>query len=222
MICRRQRILCCFALLVAMTAGAQAGQGSVAGKPGVKNTKVVRQADGSEVVRLADLDAEQVPAILPRSVPIQEQRLGPWLQEAAMEPRLMTALATLPSPPRSEGQNLPEGVDPSLVRSWAEFIDPVLALRWKTIAQMNGFSEALLQHPDNGTKGLKAGGAFANPLPGLVPRLNTGLSTTWSNVVSEGAKRSLSGQQALHEWLMLPIAEPKANPWLSSLGGYRY
>lgn len=29
-------------------------------------------------------------------------------------------------------------------------------------------------------------------------------------------------QQALQEWLRLPMPEPKSNPWLSELGAYRY
>lgn len=133
----------------------------------------------------------------------------------------MTALATLPGMLRDAGQNLPEAVDPSLVRSWAEFIDPSLALKWKTYAQINGFSEALLRRAEEGSKGQSAG-SVTSQMPSKAPWVNTAVGTTWSNVVSEGAKHALSGQQALHEWLTLPMPEPKSNPWLSNLGSYRY
>ena len=87
---------------------------------------------------------------------------------------------------------------------------------------MYGFSEALLRGPEEGAKGRRTGATSVHPLIKGAPWINTGISTTWRNAVSEGAKRSLSGQEALQEWLMLSSPEPMANPWLSNLGSYRY
>lgn len=217
MICRSQKAFCCLALLVIATAPVEAAQDSVESKVDSRKTKVVKQADGSEVIRLADMTYGPSLSITSSAVSTQGQRPGEWPDE----PRLMTALGTLPGMPRGEGQSLTEAVDPSLVRSWAEFIDPSLALKWKSYSQMNGFSEVLRRRAEEGTKGQHEASP-ASPISGKAPWVNTAVGTTWRNVVSEGAKRALPGQQALHEWLMLPMPEPKSNPWLSNLGSYRY
>ena len=193
------------------------------------NTQVVKQPDGSVVERLA---LTSTPARWPRwispinvgtvpdSVSEQSQRLGAWL-ESVTEPQAMTALAAIPGAPRDAGQKLPDMVDPAMVRNWAEFMDPTLALRWKALAEMNGFIETMPQRPEAGSKALKAAPP-GNPWARVLPWVNKGLGITWRNAVSEGSKRSLTGQQALQEWLMLPMPELKSNPWLSSLGSYRY
>lgn len=140
----------------------------------------------------------------------------------AMEPRLMNALAILPAVPRTEGQTLGETVEPAKVRSWAEFMDPTLALKWSRYAIQNGFSAALLWRHEDASKAQKSGGVPESSIARGAPWVNTNLSTTWRNIISEGATRSLSGQQALEEWLKLPTTDPKTNPWLTNLGGYRY
>jgi hypothetical protein len=175
------------------------------------NTQVAQQADGSVVERLAlagmpaGFPQWAVPTHVgtaPPSVSEAVQRLGAWL-DAVTEARAMTVLAASPGTPRNEGQKLPELVDPAKVRNWAEFMDLALALRWKAFAEMNGFSEALLQRPEEGAAVLMSG-------------------SSWRRyAVSQGSKRSTTGQQALQEWLRLPMREP-TNPWLSGLGGYRY
>lgn len=171
---------------------------------------VVKQADGKEMMRLV-------------AAPIVEQQAYILPQHpAAMEPRLMNALATLPAAHRAEGKSLAEMVEPAKVRSWAEFMDPALAQRWGTSTPQNGFSAALLWRPEDRSKAQNAGGLPESPIARGAPWVNTNLSTTWRNVVSEGAAHSLSSQQALQEWLKLPTADPKANPWLSDLGSYRY
>lgn len=209
-----QKTISCLALSIFMAASVQAGQDSAESKADARKTKVVKQADGSEVIRLATLPYSPSPFS-------QEQSQGSWGEAGAAPPRLMTALATLPGMLRGEGQNLPDAVDPSQVRSWAEFIDPSLALQWKSFAQINGFYEALLRLTGKDAQGMHVGG-LGVPMPGKAPGDNGFVGNTWRNVVSEGAKHDLSGQQALREWLVLPMPEPKSNPWLSSLGGYRY
>lgn len=217
MICRSQNVFYCLALLVIASAPVKAAQDSAEGKTDSRKTKVVKQADGSEVIRLADMTYGPSISITSNAISTHGQLPGEWPDE----PRLMTALGTLPGMPRGEGQSLTEAVDPSLVRSWAEFIDPSLALKWKSYAQINGFSEVQRWRADEGTKGPHVA-SQTSPVSGKAPWVNTAVGTTWRNVVSEGAKRALPGQQALHEWLMLPMPEPKSNPWLSNLGSYRY
>jgi len=207
----RNSFLFAYLVLSACVSGqVQAAQNS--GEPRVDISKiiVVRQAGGSEVMRLA-------------AAPMPDQRVHSLPQHPeAMEPRLMNALATVPAVQRAEGRSLGEMVEPAKVRSWAEFMDPELALRWKTYAQQNGFSAALLWRHEEGSKAQKPGGLPESPIARGAPWINTSVSTTWRNAVSEGAARSLSGQQALREWLKLPTTDPKANPWLSNLGSYRY
>lgn len=193
MICRSRKAFFCLALSFFMTAAVQAGQDAAVRKVDATKTKVVKQADGLEVIRLV--------------VASTREHCQELWAEAGMAPRLMTALATLPGTLRGQGQSLPEAVDPSLVRSWAEFVDPSLALMWKTYAQINGFSKALLRRAGEGLKGPSLGGAGQSS--SKVPWVNTAVGTP-------------SGQRALQEWLMLPMPEPKSNPWLSNLGNYRY
>ncbi len=204
-----------------MTVQVRAGQTPGEYKADINKVKVVKQADGTEVLRLADLEPEQMPAVSPKASTPKEQSLSPWL-ESVLAPRLVTALATLPGMSRREGENLSQAVDPAMVRSWAEVMEPSLAMRWNAFAQVNGFAAALLQRPEEREKALQAGGVPVNPTFGAASWSKMAATTTWSNVVSEGAKRALSGQQALQEWLLLPMPEPKSNPWLSGIGSYRY
>ncbi|MCP5278792.1 MAG: hypothetical protein H6935_10600 [Thiobacillus sp.] len=200
----RMKASCSVALATILVATAQAGQDADDGRDGFPKTRVVKRADGSEVVRLATLQHEAAmrmdsPSSLPPGV-------ISWL--ASLEPRPTTALATLPARSRQEARNLPAGVDPSRVRSWAEFTDPALALQGLVLARLGGFSEALLQRPDPGVRAEQTG---------ISPQ-----GTTVVRTVSEGAKPSLSGRLAIQAWLTLPRLEPRANPWLSNLGSYRY
>lgn len=217
MMCPSRRALYCIALSSVMAAGVRADPSSGACDAHAGRLKVVRQADGGEMIRLAALDAVQAPDPSSQNISPQVQRLVPWPDEV-QEARLVTALATLPGVQRSEGQTLPDIVDPAMVRSWAEFVDPTLALKWK-YAQLGGFTGAMLQRQDDGGKGQHYGNRRAAGKPASA---EPGKKTTWRNVVVEGAKRSRSGQQALREWRMLPMPEPKSNPWLSNLGSYRY
>jgi hypothetical protein len=186
-----------------------------------KTIKVVKQVDGSEVLRLVPHLKKPLSPPPPQTRLAQEPPSDPWLASVT-EPRLMNALATLPGPLRREDRSLAEGVDPFQVRSWAEFIEPMLALRWKTLAHLHGFAAPLLWLPEEWSTVSKVGGAPDGSMAYAAPWRNTSLSTTWRSAVSEGAKHALSGQEALQEWLMLPMPEPKANPWLSNLGSYRY
>lgn len=203
-----------FALSACMVVPVQAAQ-----DPGV--FRLVKQNTASELKRFVPILADQNSVLPVKSAPTPERSLDRGMDPVA-EPRLMHALATLPAMPRNEGQDLPETVDPAMVRSWAEFMDPAMVLGWYAFAQSSGFAQALLKRPDVGGRGTKPPIA-ANPSYNRgMPWVNTGLSIPWSNVVSEGEKRALSGRQALQEWLMLPMPEPKSNPWLSNLGSYRY
>jgi hypothetical protein len=224
MIAWNQKLVCGVALSACMTVVAhvgQAGQNSCTCKGDLNKIKMVKQTDGSELLRLACLEAGQVPAMLPGEAAPQEEGLAHGVP-VITEPRLLRALASVPDLPIDEGKNLERAMDPALVRSWAEVMDPSLVLGWKSFIHVNGFVVALLQRPEEVAKALKAGGDRSGPPSGAAPWVNTAVSTTWRNVVSEGTKRALTGQQALQEWLMLPTPEPKSNPWLSNLGSYRY
>lgn len=186
------------ALVACMAIPVQAGQIAGAEAP---NIQLAKRVDGGEVDRLARLPPPAMPMHAPALLP---PGLDAWL--AALEPSPMTALATLPVP-RPEGENLTRGVDPSRVRSWAELVDPAMAMHWLVLARLGGFvSEALLQRPDArpGQEG-----------PGF-------RKTSRSSGAGEGAKPPLAGQKAVQEWLKLPTPAPRANPWLSGLDGYRY
>ena len=175
-------------------------------------TRLVKQADGTTIERLTNTGAGlEYPGV---GLPAASQGIEA-LWDVMLEARPMTALATLPGRRRDEGQTLPEVVDPSLVRNWAEFIDPNLALRWNALADQMGFTNAMGRLP-------AAGIGRAHPMVRWHLRPAEGVNNSWKNVVAEGAKRNLSGQQALQEWLTLPTPGAKSNPWLTGLGGYRY
>jgi len=212
----------CLALLTMLSAAmAQAGQKVGDPRCHSQATSIVRQADGSEIIRLVALPAEPTAnataPVQAKGAAQQEASLGHWLESMAV-PHPMKALAIQPFQERLVHESIAQGVDPSAVRSWAEYMDPVLAMQWQMFAQMYGFSEALLRRPGESHKTEKAVGSGPVPRPGV----DTGLHTTWTNVVTQGAKRSLTGQQAIQEWLKLPSPEPVSNPWLSNLGSYRY
>ncbi len=197
----------------------QAGQKMGDSRGQGQATNVVRQADGSEIIRLAARFPEPPPVtpLQAKGDSDQEPSFGRWL-DAMAAPHPMKALAIQPFQERLVHESIATGVDPSAVRSWAEYMDPILAMQWQMFAQMYGFSEALLRRPADSMKMQKAGGFGTLPSPGV----DTGVHTTWSNVVTQGAKRSLTGQQAIQEWLKLPTPAPTSNPWLSNLGSYRY
>lgn len=130
-------------------------------------------------------------------------------------PRAMTALGALPEVRRDAGQALAEWVEPDLVRNWAEFANPGLGSHWQALAEGGGFSNAMLWLP-------AAGIGQAHPLVRWPLKRDEGLKNTWRNVVSEGARHDLTGQQALREWLTLPMPTPHTNPWLTNISGYRY
>lgn len=171
---------------------------------------VVRLADGSEVLRLPD--------------PFLQDARGEGSAEMTQDPalRLLHTLAAQALTARPPGQPLNLAVEPAEVRSWAEFLDPDLARRWLGKSTKSGYTTALLWHSTEDRQGLKAANLQESPILQRLPRLQTDLRTTWRSAVDEGASRSLTGQQAVQEWLTLPTLEPKANPWLSHLGRYRY
>jgi hypothetical protein len=190
-----------------------------------------RQPDGSGVERLA-ASTHRPGATTPSgkgaagviaaiSSGVQEattaplQVLATWL-ESRVEPQAMTALASVPVSSREAGQTLPEVVNPALARNWAEVVDPTLALLQRVLVIRNGFSEALLQHPET------ASGSRGLPLANGTPSTGMGSTTPWRNGAGGGTKPARSGQQALHDWQMMPMPAPRATPWLSNLDGYRY
>jgi hypothetical protein len=211
--CPGQKVFVCLVLSVCAVVSAQAAPSSGHEHMGLRQIKVVKQADGTEVVRLAVLN-DTLKAI--SSPSRAEESLGSWL-DAASAPRLMTALAVQPGVPLNADKNLSVAVNPAVVSSWAEFMEPALAMWWKLSAQANNYSGALLRYLKEGT-----GVAIAPSSPGGAPWRSTGLSPTWSNALSGGGKHFFPYQQASQEWLMLPMPVPKANPWLIHLGTYRY
>ena len=181
-------------------------------RPEPAKTHLVHQPDGSIIERLSEVPAGvEYPSF---QFPAWAQSFDAWW-DAVLEPRPMTALATLPGIRRDEGQKLPEVVDPALVRNWAEFVDPELALRWNALADRSGFFDAKLRLP-------AAGIGQAHPMVRWPLRTGEPTGSTWRNVVSEGAKRELTGQQALQARLPLPSPFPQHNPWLGNQTGYRY
>jgi hypothetical protein len=179
-----------------------------------QKTYVTRQGNGWLVERLAPTANEsQIPMGPMASLPDSRNPDAVW--EALIDARVMTALASLPSIKRDAGQKLPDVVEPALVRNWAEFVEPELAMRWSLLAERNGFSGAMLHVPE-------AGLGRAHPLVRWPLGRSEGHANTWRNVVSEGAARDLNSQQALQEWLTLPSPAPAANPWLKGLKAYRY
>lgn len=185
---------------------------AVAGEFALKleRLNVVHLADGSEVLRLPDSVLQDVRGDSPVHL----------TQDPAL--RLLNTVAAQVMTARSPGQPLELAVEPAEVRSWAEFVDPDLAHRWLNKARQSGYITALLWRSTDEKQGQKAANLQESPILQSLPRLHTELRTTWRSVVDDGAARSLTGQQALQEWLTLPTLEPKANPWLSHLGRYRY
>ncbi|MEW5769244.1 MAG: hypothetical protein AB1831_02655 [Pseudomonadota bacterium] len=212
-------------MMLLMAAPAVAGPSCESDQTGPR-VRLVRQADGSVVERLAMASAPQlssdtghvpeggVERAARGGLPGQVEGLMEFL-DSILEPRAMTALATVPVAGDAQGALLSNWVDPSLVRNWAEFVDPALALRWKMLIAGKGFSQAVMLRGEDASRSEVH--SLGRPGQG-----GGQVATTWRNAVSEGAKRSLNGQQALREWLVLPMPDPKANPWLSNLAGYRY
>lgn len=134
---------CCLAMAAILAGAVQAGQKLENYRVSGPRTETVKQVDGSEMRRLSGLPHRLAPGMPPNFPSSQGPALGPW-QESNVEPRLMTALGTLPAHRRALGQNLSQNVDPVLVRNWTEFVDPALALRWQATAHLQGFREALM------------------------------------------------------------------------------
>ncbi len=205
-----------------------------AGKAVPPVTKLVKQKDGSVVIRLAmpkqarsknakstshtaTVQGATAPAIggtSEKGIPdIQE-----WL-DAVAEPRFMTALASVAMEPGITARAMNKPIDPALVRNWAEFIDPNLYMRWLAAGVDSRYNQAILKQAPELRAPLQRGLFPINiVIPGFaqagVP-LNPML---WTYAFGDGP----GGQEAAKEWLKLPMPDPRANPWLSSSLNYRY
>ena len=140
-----------------------------------------------------------------------------WLESLA-EPRAITALATVPHASGDERRALPQGgLNLMLARSWAEFMDPAMAILSQALAVRNGFAEALLQRVETAS-GVQQTGQRKTLSGYQLPGLSAGAMTSWRKVDGAGPIRAQGDQPPPSGWLMLPM--PHANPWLA--GGYRY
>jgi hypothetical protein len=211
-----------------------AAQGALAGeKRRVKSVKAekpslikVRQKDGSVMVRL------KLHTSLPQrgtAPPVvggtrddafvrPSEKMDQWL-DAASEPRIMTALAAVAVEPGESSRALNQAIDPASVRNWAEFIDPQLYWRWQMAGLDPRFNQAIHNRPQDAR--MPQRGIFLSIQIALPPDFQAGSPakpTIWSGVYDNGP----SGQTAAREWLTLPMADPKANPWLRTSQSYRY
>lgn len=134
-------------------------------------------------------------------------------------PRAMTALATVPNTSKANGTtSLADQVNPGLALSWAEFIDPAVAASKRKLTDTPAIENAVWRYVASAPQANRS--ALANSVQ--TSRNTINVTTTWRSVVMEGARRNLTGGQALQEWLLLPMPEPRSNPWLSGSTGYRY
>jgi len=179
-------------------------------------TYLVRGQDGSVVERLV-----AVPQTLAVSAGSGKSSMGLSPLESFwntyLQARHMPALASAPEAKRVDGQALATAVDPGQLRNWAEFTDPELALRWASLERESGVTHAMLHVP-------AAGWGQAHPLVRWSVAQDQPATpvNSWKNVVTEGARSALPGQQALRQWLTLPSPPPTSNPWLNGLRTYRY
>lgn len=217
-------------LLSLITFGCSLGAAGVCAAP-VKTklaVKNVRQKDGSVMARL-ELPAPALSvkkghssAALPQNLAEVEQaqpsrKIDLWL-DAVTEARAMTALAAIPVDPGAEAKGLAQNIDPTKVRNWTEFVDPDLYLRWLASGADSRFGQAIHNRtPMSNPRWMAFPIKFPVPLefqPGvpLKPSL-------WSHAMEPG---SAGGEAAAQEWLKLPSADPKTNPWLKAGQNYRY
>lgn len=213
-----------------------AGASRKAGKAATPVTKLVKQKDGSVVVRLAmptkpvqsrnakttshvaTMQGATVPTIgggtSERAVPDIKE----WL-DAVTEPKFMTALATVAMEPGVTARAMNKPIDPALVRNWAEFIDPNLYMRWMAAGVDSRYNQAILKQAPGSLTPHHAGLIPINiVVPGFAQAGVPLKPTLWSQAFGDGP----SVQEAAQEWLKLPMPDPKANPWLSGSLNYRY
>jgi hypothetical protein len=228
-------------VVMGFSLGAQAEPGQVRASAGAGNhaplkTKRIKQKDGSVVVRLAlpKRANAKAPAKSPRvaALPDQEtsasranggtgnnpQILKEWL-DAVTEPRFMTALASVAMEPGVTAKSMNKSLDPALVHNWAEFVDPNLYMRWMASGVDSTLNQAILKQLPSINLAPQSGLAL---ISGMIPgfaRAGVPLKPTlWSKAYGEGP----GGQEAAREWLKLPMADPRSNPWLSNNLNYRY
>ncbi len=205
--------------------GENHAKGAKAAKPRVVK---VRQKDGSVVDRLSlgpssapqrDTSPPAGGGGMRETAQLEsQQKMGQWL-DAVSEPRIMTALATAAMVPGESSRPLNQAIDPASVRNWAEFVDPLLYWRWQLAGLDPRFNQAIHNRTQDARTPQRG---FILPIQiSLPPEFQAGSPakpTIWSGVYGNGR----SGQAAAREWLTLPMADPKANPWLRASQSYRY
>lgn len=192
--------------------------------------KKVRQKDGSVVVRLdmhrptksggvlAAEGTQPFPGTLDAPSGKTSRGTEHWL-DVPSEPKAMTALATVALDAGNEAKPLGSGVDPANVRSWAEFVDPDLYLRWMAAGVDSRYRQAIhnrSQEPILGT--VESFFPVRLEIPANAQAGVPLKPTLWTNAYVEGR----NAQDAAKEWLMLPMPDPKSNPWLRPSQNYRY
>lgn len=186
----------------------------------------VRQKDGSVMVRLKlNTSLAQRGTTPPVGARARDdalvrpsEKMDQWL-DAASEPRIMTAMAAVAVEPGESSRALNQAIDPASVRNWAEFVDPQLYWRWQMAGLDPRFNQAI--HNRTQDTRMPQRGFFLPIQIALPPELQAGSPakpTIWSGVYDNGP----NGQTAAQEWLTLPMADPKANPWLRASQSYRY
>lgn len=100
-----------------------------------------------------------------------------WL-DAITEPQFMTALATTAIDPKVYAEALSKITRPETVRSWAEFTDPILYLRWLATGTNPDFYKAIVERlasPGKSARWVQFG-ATAGP---MLPMLKTATSADY-------------------------------------------
>ncbi len=167
-----------------------------------------------------------------------------WM-DAVTEPRFMTALASMAMEPGAYPKALGQLFNPATAHNWTEFTDPVLYLRWMGAGLDPKFYAALFNRLANPDKLGRWAASPASPelqalvLSALNPgaygtrmaqavdsrtyapmfqAANPALPAAWAGEIAKGVERAANPQ----EWLKLETPDPKANPWLAGVAGYRY